>query len=74
MQRLWSQLQLIYFRKWVLLNRGPTSTQLHPAPPSPFQLPSSSLQYPRQYLDQNIARNWAISPNLGREIKVVHFD
>ena len=43
--------------KCVLLNRAPTSTQLHPPPPS-------SLQHPQQYLNQNIARNWAIFPNL----------
>ena len=48
--------------KWVLLNRAPTSTQLHPPPPS-------SLQHPQQYLNQNIAHNWAISPNLGQKIK-----
>ena len=47
--------KLIQF--WVLLNRAPTSTQLHPPPPS-------SLQHPQQYLNQNIARNWAIFPNL----------
>ena len=40
-------------------------THLHPAP-SP---PPSSLQHPQQYLNQNIARNCAISPNLGRKIK-----
>ena len=39
-----------------------TSTQLHPRPPS-------SLQHPQQYLNQNIARNWAIFPNLGQKIK-----
>ena len=50
----------------VLLNRAPTSTQLHPPPPS-------SLQHPQQYLNQNIARNWAISPNLGRKIKSCPF-
>ena len=51
-------------------------TQLHPAlprsfqpPPSSFQPPPSSLQHPQQYLNQNIARNWAISPGLGRKIK-----
>ena len=53
---------------WVLLNRAPTSTQLHPPPPSSFQPPPSSLQHPQQYLNQNIARNWAISPNLGRKL------
>ena len=47
----------------VLLNRAPTSTQLHPPPPSSFQSPPSSLQHPQQYLNQNIARNWTISPN-----------
>ena len=44
-------------------------TQLHPPPLSSFQPPSSSLQQPQQYLNQNIACNWAISPNLGRKIK-----
>ena len=53
-----------------------SSIHLHPAPPSSFQPPPSSfqpppssLQHPQQYLNQNIARNWAISPNLGRKIK-----
>ena len=53
-----------------------TSTQLHPPPPSSFQPPPSSfqpppssLQHPQQYLNQNIACNWAISPNLDRKIK-----
>ena len=46
-----------------------TSAQLHPPPPSSFQPPPSSLQHPQQYLNQNIGRNWAISPNLGRKIK-----
>ena len=46
-----------------------TSTQLHPPPPSSFQPPTSSLQHPQQCLNQNIARNWAFSPNLGRKIK-----
>ena len=53
---------------WVLLNHAPTSAQLHPPPPSSFQPPPSSLQHPQQYLNQNIARNWAISPNLGRKL------
>ena len=51
----------------------PSSTQLHPPPPSSFQPPLSSLQHPQQYLNQNIARNWAISPNLGRKIKSCPF-
>ena len=37
-------------------------THLHPPPPS-------SLQHPQRYLNQNIARNWTIFPNLGRKIK-----
>ena len=53
-------------KKRVLLNRAPTSTQLH------LPLPSS-LQQPQQYLNQNIARNWEISPNLGRKIKSCQF-
>ena len=78
----------------VLLNRAPSSTQLHPTPlssiqlhlppPNSFQHPLSSKhlhqahfslhpalcnQYPQQYLNQHIARNWAFSPNLGQEIK-----
>ena len=51
----------------------PSSTQLHPAPPSSFQPPPSSLQHPQQYLNQNIARNWAISPNLGQKFKSCSF-
>ena len=58
---------------WVLLNRAPTSTQLHPPPPSSFQPPPSSLQHLQQYLNQNIARNWAISPNLDHKIKSCPF-
>ena len=58
----------------VLLNRAPSSTQLHPPPPSSFQPPPSFLQHPQQYLNQNIARYWAISPNLGRKIKNVCFN
>ena len=50
-----------------------TSNQLHPPPPSLFQLPPSSLQHPQQYLNQNLARNWAISPNLGQKIKKCPF-
>ena len=67
----------------VLLNRAPTSTQLpppppssihlHPPPPSSFQPPPSSLQHPQKYLNQNIARNWGISPNLGQKIKSCPF-
>ena len=56
-------------RFWVLLNQAPSSTQLHPPPPSSFQTPPSFLQHPQQYLHQNVACNWAISPNLGQKIK-----
>ena len=66
----------MYNYERVLLNRAPTSTQListstqlHPPPPTSFQPPPSSLQNPQQCLNQNIARNCAISPNLGRKIK-----
>ena len=47
-----------------------TSSQPHPPPPSSFQPPASSLQHPQQYLNQNIASNWAISPNLGQKLKL----
>ena len=63
----------IYANKRILLNRAPSSTQLHPPPPSSFQSPPSSLLHPQQYLNQNIAHNWAISPNLGRKIKSYPF-
>ena len=41
-------------------------THLHTPQPS-------SLQHPQQYFNQNIARNWAISPNLGQKIKSCPF-
>ena len=47
-----------------------TSTQLHPPPLSSFKPPPSSLQHSQRYKNQNIARNWAISTNLGRKFKV----
>ena len=34
---------------------------------STFQPPPSSLQYPQRYYNQNIARNWANSINLGEK-------
>ena len=46
---------------------------MHPPPSSSFQPPPRSLEHPQQYLNQNIARNWAISPNLGRKIKSCPF-
>ena len=52
----------------------PTSSiHLHPPTPSSFQSPPSFLQHPQQYLNQNIARNWAISPNLGCKIESCPF-
>ena len=51
----------------------PSSIYLHLASPCLHSAPLSSLQHPQQYLDQNIARNWAISPNLVRKIKSCPF-
>ena len=58
----------------VILNHAPTPTQLHtaplssihlhPAPPSLFQVPTSFLQHPQYYKNENTARNWKIHPNL----------
>ena len=50
-----------------------TSTQLHPPPPNSFQPLPSSLQHPQRYKNQNIARNWGISPNLGQKIQSCWF-
>ena len=46
-----------------------TSTQLRPPPPNSFQPARSSLQHPQSYKNQNIARNWGISPNLGKKFQ-----
>ena len=43
------------------------------SPPSSFEPPPSSLQHPQHYWNRNIARNWAISPNLGRKIQSCPF-
>ena len=51
----------------------PSSTQLHLPPPSSFQPPTSSLQHPQQYLNQNIAKYWGTSSNLGQKIKSCPF-
>ena len=67
-----------------MLNRPPTSILLHPPPTSSFQPSPSSIHLHRAhfsfhpllcntYLKQNIARNWAISPNLDRKIKSCPF-
>ena len=89
LHQLWTSLEvnlevcLKEFWKCVLLNYAPTSTQFYPPPPSSTQfhspLPSSfqpspsSLQHSQQYSNQNIARNWAISQNLGRNIQSFPF-
>ena len=52
----------------------PSSIHLHPAHFNLHPAPPSSLQHPQQYLNQNIAHNLAISPNLGKKLKVVHID
>ena len=62
-----------YISVRVLPNRAPTSTQLHPPQPSSFQPPPTSLQHPQQYLNQNIARIWAICPNLRQKTKSCPF-
>ena len=48
-------------------------THLHPPPLSSFQPPPSSLHHSQQYSNQNNARNWAISPNLGWKIQSCPF-
>ena len=40
--------------------------------PAHFSLPNS-LQHPQQYLNQNIARNWTVSPNVGQKVKSCPF-
>ena len=43
---------------------------LHPVPPTSIQPISASTQlHPQRYTNQNIARNWEISPNLGQKIQ-----
>ena len=37
------------------------------------QFNNTPLQHSQQYSNQNIARNWAISPNLGRKIQIYPF-
>ena len=44
-----------------------------PPPPSLFQPPPSSLQHTERCKNQNIARNWAVSTNLGRKIQSCSF-
>ena len=61
------------FWKCVLLNHAPVSTKLHPPPPCSFEPPPSSLQHSQQYSNQNVACNWAIFPNLDRNIQSCPF-
>ena len=49
-------------------SKGITELCTHLHPPTP-----SSLQHPQQYLNQNIAHNWAISQNLGRKTRCCPF-
>ena len=47
---------------------------MHPPPSTSTQLISApTLQHPQQYSNQNIARNWAIFPHLGRKIQSCPF-
>ena len=71
-----------------MLNRAPNSTQLHLPPPSFIYLysaPSASTKLMpaftqlsatmlyQCYRNQNITRNWEISPNLGQKIQSCPF-
>ena len=63
-------------KQFLLLGITKPCTQLHPDSSTSTQLhprPTSSLQHPQQYLNQNIARNWVIFPNLGQKIKSSQF-
>ena len=51
-----------FIKKGVLPNRAPISNRLHPAPPSAFQPPQSSLQHTQLYKNQNNTNNWANFP------------
>ena len=63
----------LFSRMCQVIFLSPSSTRPHPPPPSSFQSPLSSLQHPQQYSNQNIARNWAISPNLDQKIQSCPF-
>ena len=54
----------------------PSHFNLHPAPSTsnqPISASTSSLQHPPQYWNQNIARAWAIFPNLSHKIQSCPF-
>ena len=68
----------LFQNKIYYLDKGITKpcTHLHPAPSTSTQLISTSTQLsatPSTILNQNIARNWAISPNLGQKTKSCPF-
>ena len=73
--------QYTFKRVWrTTFKRALLNHALHPAPPSSFQPPPSSFQPPpsslqhlQQYSNQNITRNWVISPNLGRKFQSCPF-
>ena len=78
LQFIWPRSCYIWFIWWrVLINRAPTSSQLHPTPTSQTYLhpPHFSLHpaLPNtlNVKNRNIARNWAASPNLSRKIPVL---
>ena len=71
---------LVWIQIWIivhyLLGITKPCTQLHPPPSTSTQLISASTQLSATLstiLNQNIARNWAISPNLGQKIKSYPF-
>ena len=47
--------------------------QFYPLPASSFHPPPNSLRHPQQYLNKNIARNWAISPNIDQKFESYPF-
>ena len=75
-----------FFSKWILLNRTPTSTQLHSLSVSSTHLhaaPSTSIQLiltstqlsstPSALLESKTECSWAIFPNLGHKIQTGPF-
>ena len=59
----------IYTYIYIYIGITKPCIHLHPAlhlpPPNSFQPSPSSLQHPQRYKNQNIARSWEISSNLG---------
>ena len=79
LSQYWLLYQIVYDFRLVLWNRAPSSTKVHPTPPSSFQPPPSSIHlHPALCNTLNniwtkILGNWAISPNLDRKIKSRQF-